>query len=128
MPPPSDDFKASPTYVSPNLINMTNMTRHHTQFPLTTGPTKQTSRQSSLAFPKLDSPSPSHDDLIINHPCHAEQPLIKFASQKLPPICHENPLEIGPSILYGGTLCPCFTGKSCICCLNICKELQTKAC
>ena len=33
---------------------------------------------------------------------HAEKPLNKFISQKLSPICHEKPLEKGPSILYGG--------------------------
>ena len=38
----------------PNLINMTNMTRHHTQFPLTTSHTKQTSRQSSFSSSRLN--------------------------------------------------------------------------
>ena len=33
---------------------------------------------------------------------HAEQPLNKFASQNLPPICHWKPLEKCPSILYEG--------------------------
>ena len=49
---PNDDFKICPNlFAHPNPINMTNMTRHHTQFPLTAIPTKQTSRQSSLAPP-----------------------------------------------------------------------------
>ena len=71
-------------------------------------------------FAKLPHP---WQDLIINPPC-------RTAPKKLSPICHEKLLEKGPSILYGGTLCPYSTGKSCggICTLNICKEVQTKAC
>ena len=45
---PSESIPISLLLQIPNRINMTNMTRHQTQFPLTTSPTKQTSRHSSL--------------------------------------------------------------------------------
>ena len=117
--PPNHDFKTSSTSAPPNLIIMTNMTRNYTYFPPTTSPPKKTLRQSSLAPFKLNSPSLRM--MIWSLTPHAEQPLNKFVSQKLSPICHENPLEKGPSIPYGGTLCPCSTGKLCggICSLNI---------
>ena len=46
------------------------------------------------------------------------------------PICHENLLEKGPSILYEGHYAPALLKKSCggIRSLNICKDVQTKAC
>ena len=42
----NDDFKASSNLFVPEIfVNMTIMTRHYTQFPPPTSPTKQTSRQ-----------------------------------------------------------------------------------
>ena len=51
---PNDDFKESPISL---LINMKNVTRHHTYFSLTNSSTKQTSRQSSLIQVEI-TPSP----------------------------------------------------------------------
>ena len=43
---PNDNFKASSNLFAPEIfVNMTIMTRSYTQFPPTTSPTEQTSRQ-----------------------------------------------------------------------------------
>ena len=62
---------------------------------------------------------------------HAEQLLNKFVSQKLSPICHENPLEkASPYFMeghYAFAPLESHAGVGFICSLNICKELRTKA-